>query len=153
MPVPDFVVALRERVGRDLLWMPGVTGVVRDGEGRVLLGRRADTGQWALPSGILEPGEQPAVGLVREVEEETGIIGRAVSPLGTIGFWFVAERRRVHKTLHHFLLRALGGELCDDDVEVAEVAWVPLGDLESRLAYADERRLIRRATQLLADSA
>ena len=40
-----------------------------------------------------------------------------------------------------------------DDVEVAEVAWVPLGELESRLAYADERRLIRRATELLADSA
>jgi NUDIX domain. len=90
---------------------------------------------------------------VREVEEETGIIGRVVAPLGTIDFWFVAEDRRVHKTVHHFLLRALGGELCDDDVEVAEVAWVPLGELESRLAYADERRLIRRATELLADSA
>ena len=45
------------------------------------------------------------------------------------------------------------GELCDDDVEVAEVAWVPLAELESRLAYADERRLIRRATELLLDSA
>ena len=52
-----------------------------------------------------------------------------VAPLGTIDFWFVAEDRRVHKTVHHFLLRALGGELCDDDVEVAEVAWVPLGEL------------------------
>ena len=49
-----------------------------------------------------------------------------VAPLGTIDFWFVAEDRRVHKTVHHFLLRALGGELSDDDIEVAEVAWVPL---------------------------
>ena len=90
---------------------------------------------------------------MREVEEETGIIGRVVAPLGTIDFWFVAEDRRVHKTVHHFLLRALGGELSDDDVEVAEVAWVPLAELESRLAYADERRLIRRATELLEDTA
>src|SRR4029079_9950062 len=108
---------------------------------------------WSLPKGHIEEGETAEQAAVREVEEETGIIGRVVAPLGTIDFWFVAEDRRVHKTVHHFLLRALGGELCDDDVEVAEVAWVPLGELESRLAYADERRVIRPATELLADTA
>lgn len=108
---------------------------------------------WSLPKGHIEAGETAEEAAVREVEEETGIIGRVVAPLGTIDFWFVAEDRRVHKTVHHFLLQALGGELCDDDVEVAEVAWVPLDELEERLAYADERRLIRRATELLEESA
>ena len=108
---------------------------------------------WSLPKGHIEPGETAEEAAVREVEEETGIIGRVVAPLGTIDFWFVAEDRRVHKTVHHFLLQALGGELSDDDVEVAEVAWVPLEELEGRLAYADERRLIRRATELLEESA
>ncbi|MGO1336794.1 MAG: NUDIX domain-containing protein, partial [Cellulosimicrobium funkei] len=73
MPIPDFVAALRSRVGTDLLWMPGVSGVVVDDAGRVLLGQRADSGQWAVISGILEPGEDPAVGLAREVLEETGV--------------------------------------------------------------------------------
>jgi hypothetical protein len=59
----------------------------------------------------------------------------------------------VHKTVHHFLLRATGGELSDIDVEVTEVAWVPLNELETRLAYADERRLVRRATAMLEESA
>jgi 8-oxo-dGTP pyrophosphatase MutT (NUDIX family) len=120
-----------------------------------LIGRLDRRGRllWSLPKGHIEVGETPEQAAVREVEEETGIIGRVVAPLGTIDFWFVAEDRRVHKTVHHFLLRALGGELCDDDIEVAEVAWVPLSELESRLAYADERRLIRRATELLLDSA
>ena len=119
-----------------------------------LIGRLDRRGRllWSLPKGHIEAGETAEQAAVREVEEETGIIGRVVAPLGTIDFWFVAEDRRVHKTVHHFLLRALGGELSDDDVEVAEVAWVPLGELESRLAYADERRLIRRATELLADT-
>src|ERR1700712_1548103 len=108
---------------------------------------------WSLPKGHIEAGETAEQAAVREVEEETGIIGRVVAPLGTIDFWFVAEDRRVHKTVHHFLLRALGGELSDEDVEVSEVAWVPLAELESRLAYADERRLIRRATELLEDTA
>jgi 8-oxo-dGTP pyrophosphatase MutT (NUDIX family) len=108
---------------------------------------------WSLPKGHIEPGETAEEAAVREVEEETGIIGRVVAPLGTIDFWFVAEDRRVHKTVHHFLLRALGGELSDSDVEVSEVAWVPLDELESRLAYADERRLIRRATELMEETA
>jgi len=108
---------------------------------------------WSLPKGHIEAGETAEEAAVREVEEETGIIGRVVAPLGTIDFWFVAEDRRVHKTVHHFLLRALGGELSDDDIEVAEVAWVPLHELEARLAYADERRLVRRATELLEETA
>src|SRR5690625_7723821 len=83
MPVPPYITELRSRIGHDLLWLPGVTGAVFDDADRLLLARRADTGQWALVSGILDPGEQPAVGLAREITEETGIraevleIGRA----------------------------------------------------------------------------
>ena len=76
-----------------------------------------------------------------------------LAELGTIDFWFIAEGRRVHKTVQHYLMRATGGTLSDADVEVTEVAWVPLPELQQRLAYADERRLVRRATDLLADSA
>ncbi len=70
-----------------------------------------------------------------------------------IDFWFVADGRRVHKTVHHFLLRAVGGVLSDEDIEVNEVAWVPLSELSGRLAYADERALAERAPRLLADIA
>ena len=108
---------------------------------------------WSLPKGHIEDGETVEQAAVREVAEETGIDSAVVASLGSIDYWFVAEDRRVHKTVHHFLLRALGGELSDADVEVTEVAWVPLADLPARLAYADERRLVRRATEMLADSA
>jgi 8-oxo-dGTP pyrophosphatase MutT (NUDIX family) len=104
---------------------------------------------WSLPKGHIEPGETAEQTAVREVAEETGIDSRVLHPLGTIDYWFVAEDRRVHKTVHHFLLEAMGGELSDEDVEVTEVAWVPLGELEELLAYADERRLVRRASELL----
>ena len=75
MPIPDFVLELRELVGTRQLWLPAVTAVVRRDD-EVLLTRRADNGQWALVSGILEPGEQPAIGLAREIEEETGVVAR-----------------------------------------------------------------------------
>jgi len=108
---------------------------------------------WSLPKGHIEAGETAEQTAVREVAEETGIQSKVLHPLGTIDYWFVAEDRRVHKTVHHFLLEALGGELSDEDVEVTEVAWVPLGELEELLAYADERRLVRRAAELLTESA
>jgi hypothetical protein len=59
--------------------------------------------------------------------------------------------------VHHFLLVAddpVGGlELSDEDVEVSEVAWVPLTEVAARLAYADERRLLDRVPDLLAETA
>ena len=134
-------------------------GLVVDRSGEVtrgaLIGRLDRRGRllWSLPKGHLEQGETAADAAVREVEEETGISGSLVSELGIIDFWFVAEGRRVHKTVHHFLLLATGGELSDADVEVTEVAWVPLDELADRLAYADERRLVRRVPELLAQIA
>jgi 8-oxo-dGTP pyrophosphatase MutT (NUDIX family) len=117
----------------------------------VLIGRLDRRGRllWSLPKGHIEDGETPEQTAMREVAEETGILGDIIRPLGTIDYWFVADRRRIHKTVHHFLMTERGGELSDDDVEVTEVAWVPLDELEERLAYADERRLVLRALELL----
>jgi 8-oxo-dGTP pyrophosphatase MutT (NUDIX family) len=124
-----------------------------DRQQAALIGRldRHGTLLWSLPKGHIEDGETIEQTALREVEEETGISARVLSPLGTIDYWFVAERRRVHKTVHHFLLEAVSGELSDEDVEVTEVAWVPIGELEGRLAYADERALVRKARELFAD--
>jgi mutator protein MutT len=118
-----------------------------------LIGRLDRRGRllWSLPKGHIEEGETPEQTAVREVAEETGISSTVVRPLGTIDFWFVADNRRIHKTVHHFLMQATDGELSDADGEVTEVAWVRLEELEERLAYADERRLVRKARELLSE--
>jgi ADP-ribose pyrophosphatase YjhB (NUDIX family) len=108
---------------------------------------------WSLPKGHIEDGETPEQAAVREVEEETGIAGVIVAELGTIDFWFVADGRRIHKTVRHYLMRATGGELSDADIEVTEVAWVPLPEIRAQLAYPDERGLVDAADRLLADTA
>lgn len=125
--------------------------VDREKNQAALIGRldRRGTLLWSLPKGHLEEGETARQAAVREVREETGIDGSVLRELGAIDYWFVVENRRVHKTVHHFLLEAVGGELSDEDVEVTEVAWVPLGELDQLLAYTDERRLVRRAVRLL----
>ena len=116
-----------------------------------LIGRIDRRGRmlWSLPKGHIELGETAEQTAIREVAEETGIQGSVLAALGSIDYWFVTEGRRVHKTVHHYLMRFLGGELSDEDVEVSEVAWVPLQELPSRLAYADERRLAEVAGELI----
>lgn len=118
-----------------------------------LIGRLDRRGQlmWSLPKGHLELGETSEQAAIREVEEETGIQGSILAPLGSINFWFVASGRRIHKTVHHYLMERIGGELSAEDEEVVEVAWVPLEQIASRLAYADERRLLELVPKLLAD--
>jgi 8-oxo-dGTP pyrophosphatase MutT (NUDIX family) len=116
-----------------------------------LIGRIDRRGRmlWSLPKGHIELGETAEQTAIREVAEETGIQGSVLAALGSIDYWFVTEGRRVHKTVHHYLMRFLSGELSDEDVEVSEVAWVPLKELPARLAYADERRLAEVAGELI----
>jgi 8-oxo-dGTP pyrophosphatase MutT (NUDIX family) len=122
-----------------------------------LIGRVDRRGRllWSLPKGHVEEGETEEQAAAREVHEETGIRGEVLGKLGTIDFWFVADGRRVHKTVHHFLLVSVDPDqqLSDEDPEVSEVAWVPLAEVGERLAYADERRLVERVTDLLAETA
>ena len=73
MTTPQFILNLRRKINHDLLWLMGVSGYVQDAQGRVLLGRRSDTGEWAMVYGINEPGEEPADTVAREVKEETGV--------------------------------------------------------------------------------
>jgi len=130
-----------------------IDGLDRPREQQVaaLIGRVDRRGRmlWSLPKGHIEQGETAEQTAIREVAEETGIRGHVLAALGSIDYWFVAEGRRVHKTVHHYLLRFSGGQLCDEDVEVTEVAWVPVTELPDRLAYADERRLARVAHDLI----
>lgn len=120
-----------------------------------LIGRLDRRGRllWSLPKGHLEIGETAEEAAIREVAEETGIRGRVIAPLGVIDFWFVADDRRIHKTVHHYLLVAEAGELSDADLEVTEVEWVPLDQVAIRLAYADERRLVAHIVDLLRETA
>ena len=146
---PDRLRTVHETSAGGLV-IDGIDGP-RDSQFAALIGRVDRRGRmlWSLPKGHIEKGETAEQTAIREVAEETGIQGSVLAALGSIDYWFVTESRRVHKTVHHYLLRFLGGELSDEDLEVTEVAWVPLAELPSRLAYADERRLAGVADELI----
>jgi 8-oxo-dGTP pyrophosphatase MutT (NUDIX family) len=146
---PDRLRTVHETSAGGLV-IDGIDGP-KDSQVAALIGRIDRRGRmlWSLPKGHIEMGETAEQTAIREVAEETGIQGSVLAALGSIDYWFVTEGRRVHKTVHHYLMRFLGGELSDEDVEVTEVAWVPLKELPARLAYADERRLAEVAGELI----
>jgi len=124
--------------------------VDRSGEMGLLIGRIDKRGRmlWSLPKGHIEVGETPEEAALREVREETGIKSAITRSLGVIDFWFMAEGKRIHKTVHHFLFAEKSGRLEAQISEVDEVKWFPLDDIAKTLAYPDERKLIQRSGDL-----
>ncbi|MBG0738473.1 NUDIX hydrolase [Paeniglutamicibacter antarcticus] len=135
----------------------GVVVEKYDGELRVAIIARLNRGgrlEWCLPKGHPENQENHEEAAIREIEEETGICGSVLAPLGSIDYWFTVSGHRVHKTVHHYLLRATGGHLTienDPDHEAVDVAWVNLSDLPKRLSFPNERRIADLARETLPE--
>ena len=135
MPIPPYVSHLRTMVGTELLWMPGVTAVVlrtgADGADEVLLVKRSDNGAWTPVTGIVDPGEDPHVTAVREVEEEACVVAEVerlvwVSASGVV--------THVNGDLgqyldHTFRCRWVSGEPRPGDDESTDARWFPLDAL------------------------
>lgn len=129
-PVPDFVLALRDKIGHDPLWLPGVTAVVRRGD-QVLLVRRADNGHWTPITGIPDPGEEPAVAAAREALEETGVRIRVdrLASTGVHGEIVHANGDRATYLDLTFACTWLEGEAHVADDESSDVRWWTLSAL------------------------
>ena len=94
---------------------------------------------WALPKGLIGPGESAADAAVREVAEETGVEGRLVEKLGDIRYVYTWRGERVFKVVSFFLLDYVSGELEDHDHEVEHAEWMTLEDAARKLTYKGER--------------
>ncbi|MFF4651561.1 NUDIX domain-containing protein [Streptomyces sp. NPDC001380] len=125
MAIPEFLRDLRSLVGTRPLWLAGVTAVVVDDEGRVLLGRRADTGRWSVVSGILDPGEEPADGAVRECWEETGVeaVPERITSVTVSPMLHYPNGDSAQYVEITFRCRAVGGRARVNDDESLEVGW------------------------------
>ncbi|MEU3028730.1 NUDIX hydrolase [Streptomyces incarnatus] len=141
MATPDFIRTLRASAGHQLLWLPGVTAIVFDDAGRVLLGRRTDTRKWSVIGGIAEPGEQPADCAAREVFEETAVrcvpervvLVQALQPV-TYDNGDVCQYMDIT-----FRCRAVGGEARVNDDESLDVGWFAVDALPELNEFALSR--------------
>jgi ADP-ribose pyrophosphatase YjhB (NUDIX family) len=150
----EYTAWLRARVGTELIVMPSVGAVIRDDAGRVLLQLHAETGEWGLPGGAVEPEEHPEDAIVREVREETGLeiaverlIGVYGGPDSTVVY---RNGDRTSYVRTSYLARVTGGELQPDDHESLELRWVPFAEWRSLVRRPIVRRTLEDAEAALA---
>jgi 8-oxo-dGTP pyrophosphatase MutT (NUDIX family) len=141
MPISPYIKGLRDDVGTRLLLLPGVTAVVFDDAGRVLLAERADNGQWALIAGVMDPGEQPAETAVRECYEETAVhvVPERVTSVITQPPNAYPNGDECEYVDIAFRCRAVGGEARVNDDESLAVGWFALDDLPPLSELARKR--------------
>jgi 8-oxo-dGTP pyrophosphatase MutT (NUDIX family) len=151
VPTPDFVLDLRARSGHDLLWLPGVSAVVvrpgADGREEVLLVRRADNGAWTPVTGIIDPGEEPAVAGAREVLEEAEVVAVAerLTWVHTLPAMRYANGDRSQYLDLTFRFRWVSGEPGPGDGENTDARWFPA---DAMPAMSDE--MVARVASALA---
>ena len=109
---------------------------------------------WALPHGLVAPGEDPAATALREIAEETGVVGRVLGKLGDVRYVYTWDGRRIFKVVSFFLVRYSSGRLGDVPPDLAHevdaVRWLPLADAPHLLTYRGEKEMAERALATLA---
>lgn len=149
MPVPDFILDIRRMIGSHPLWLPGVTAVVRRGD-EVLMVERADNGAWTPVTGIVDPGEEPAVAAAREALEETGVVISVdrLAATSATSEWVYDNGDRASYLDLTFACTWVSGEAHVADDESTDARWFPVDalpsmsvEMSSRVAaaLADER--------------
>jgi 8-oxo-dGTP pyrophosphatase MutT (NUDIX family) len=111
---------------------------------------------WALPKGLIGPGETAEEAALREVGEETGVRARLGGKLGDVRYVYTWDGERVFKIVSFYLMRYSAGrlgELAPEHAhEVAEVRWLPLEEAPKLLAYGGEREMAEIALRTLTDA-
>jgi 8-oxo-dGTP diphosphatase len=148
VPTPDYIAAIRRVYGRGRLLLPGVSAVVlrtdlEPDRVHILLTQRSDTGRWSLPAGIVEPFEQPAAAILRELLEETRITAdvERLALLRTDPDVVYPNGDRCQFVAMCFRCRYVSGEAQVGDEESTEVAWFPADELPDELTDIQVRRI------------
>jgi 8-oxo-dGTP pyrophosphatase MutT (NUDIX family) len=125
-----------------------------DGMTEVALIQPRDRKAWALPKGLIEPGEAPEAAAQREAREETGLSGTIISKLDTIKYSYMAKWEkppiRVFKIVTFYLLRFTEGDPALHDREVDRVEWFPIEQAIANASYPQEKSVLRKAKELIA---
>lgn len=136
-----YVSELRKLVGTRPLILPGAEVLVFDAQDRLLLTRRSDTGEWAIPGGMMEPGETFAQTARREVEEETGLILGELHLLniysGPDFYYRYPHGDEVYNVSAAFVCRSYTGQLRTDEESTA-IGFFSLDNLPGKLIFLNQ---------------
>jgi 8-oxo-dGTP diphosphatase len=123
------------------------------GDAEVALIQPRDREAWSLPKGLIEKGETPENAALREVREETGLLGDIIERIDTIKYTYNARWEnppvRIFKIVTFYLLHSTGGDVSQHDREVDRVEWFPLDYAVTHATYPQEREVLKKAKALI----
>lgn len=133
MPISPYLQSLRERVGNQLLLVPSVSAIIINDAGAILLAFHVDRQVWGTIGGAIDPFETPEEAVIREVQEETGLIVEVEQLIGVFsGPEFLVEYPNGDRTVYlavAYLCRIIGGELQPDGEEITEARYFSVSEL------------------------
>jgi ADP-ribose pyrophosphatase YjhB (NUDIX family) len=136
--VQEWMASVGQGIGGYVTPKVGVGAVVGDGDGRMLLIQRAESGVWLYPTGWADVGYSAAEVAVKEVHEETGIECEAKQLLGVFDGHRWGSRWPLYLVLVH--CEATGGSLNPHPLEVTDVGWFHRDEFPSPMFGVDRWR-------------
>ncbi|GAB4491284.1 MAG: NUDIX hydrolase [Thermodesulfovibrionales bacterium] len=106
---------------------------------------------WCLPKGLVDKGETTEATALREVKEETGLVGRIVDRLGDITYWYYVsgENVKCRKTVTFYLMEVVSGDTRDHDHEVDQAVWMTVDEALQKVSFRGDRQIIEKAQEKL----
>jgi 8-oxo-dGTP diphosphatase len=121
----------------------------------ILLAQHSYHHGWVFPKGLIGDhiaGEGKEATAIREVEEETGVLGKILQPVRSINYWFVFEGEKRKKTVYYYIMECIKEDITKHDHEMEAVEWLPIGEVEKRLTFKTDRKIWRETKELLTNN-
>lgn len=120
----------------------------------ILIAQHSQHHGWVFPKGWIdrEKKETKEDAALREVKEETGIIGKIIKPLDPVTYWFNMDGEKIKKTVYYFVMEFAGGDINEHDDEMENVEWIEKADVMEKLTYKSDKDVWKQAKQVLDTS-
>jgi 8-oxo-dGTP diphosphatase len=118
----------------------------------ILIAQHSQHHGWVFPKGLIgdhvkeESKESTAL---REVKEETGVDAEIVKELEPVTFWYVFNGEKIKKTVYYYIMKHVGGNFENRDMEMESVEWVPLDEVVERLTYKSDKQVFEEARPII----
>lgn len=133
----------------------GIVYKNKDGELLVLVSQHSQHHGWVFPKGLIGDhikGEKKEDTAVREVQEETGVLGKIIKPITPVTYWYQFEGDKIKKTVYYFIMEYMSGDIKYHDHEMENVEWLPIDEVENRLTYKSDKQAWKEAKGLIKKS-